>query len=190
MIDTGIKLDSLSVFVYNNLSTENGGAEMEVRDAVAAVLRETGKTQAEAAKLMDWVPQQLSDRLVRNSLRADEFFKLLDILGIDFHMTVRETGQPVWPKSPRRRVKGMAKKVIYDTALSGSVSNNFYADGVNEYDRYGVATELFIDREGRYFFVDYYRDDPSKDEIRVMPMSCVEDFIKKYGTQVDRSPKN
>lgn len=161
---------------------------MKAKDALAAALRETGKTQAEAAARVGWVPQQLSNRLVRNSLKADEFLEVLEGIGVEITMTVKETGKIIRLKSQRRRVKKMVKGVIYDTAAAGVVANNFYADGVNEYDEDGYATELYIDKEDRYFFVDYHRDDPKLDEIRVMSKSSVEDFIEKYGDAKDKEP--
>lgn len=187
MVDYEKKLDKESVLLYNNRNSAiDGGVMMKAKDALAAALRETGKTQAEAAARVGWVPQQLSNRLVRNSLKADEFLEVLEGIGVEITMTVKETGKIIRLKSQRRRVKKMVKGVIYDTAAAGVVANNFYADGVNEYDEDGYATELYIDKEDRYFFVDYHRDDPKLDEIRVMSKSSVEDFIEKYGDAKDK----
>lgn len=189
MVDYEKKLDKESVLLYNNRNSAiDGGVMMKAKDALAAALRETGKTQAEAAARVGWVPQQLSNRLVRNSLKADEFLEVLEGIGVEITMTVKETGKIIRLKSQRRRVKKMVKGVIYDTAAAGVVANNFYADGVNEYDEDGYATELYIDKEDRYFFVDYHRDDPKLDEIRVMSKSSVEDFIEKYGDAKDKEP--
>ena len=45
---------------------------MTSKEVIAAALKATGHTQAEAAAKMGWVGQQLSARLMRNSMRADE----------------------------------------------------------------------------------------------------------------------
>ena len=75
----------------------------------------------------------------------------------------------------------MVNRVIYNNVAATYVADNFYADGENEYGEDGYATELFVDKEGRYFFVDYHKDDPKQDEIRVTSKSAVDDFIEKYG---------
>lgn len=187
MVDFEKKLDKESVLLYNNRNSAiDGGVMMKARDALDAALRETGKTQAEAAARVGWVPQQLNNRLGRNSLKADEFLEVLEGIGVEITMTVKETGKVIRLKSQQRRVKKMVKGVTYDTAAAGVVANNFYADGVNKYDEDGYATELYIDKENRYFFVDYHRDDPKLDEIRVMSKSSVDDFIEKYGKAKDK----
>ena len=82
----------------------------------------------------------------------------------------------------------MVDRVTYDTAASNAISNNFYADGVNEYTD-GKAMELYIDKEGRYFFAEYSNWEGGKD--RISPVSAAEAaaFIEKYGTELDKKPK-
>ena len=108
---------------------------MTSKEVIAAALKATGHTQAEAAAKMGWVGQQLSARLMRNSMRADELLKFMDVLGIDVTFTVRETGEILKAHiaGAGRRVRGMVNKVIYDTESADALANNFYADGVNEY---------------------------------------------------------
>ena len=163
---------------------------MTSKEALAAALRETGKTQAELAEKVGWVPQQLSARLVRNSLRADEFLNLMDALGVDVTFTVRETGVAIKAHIPGagRRVRAMVNKVIYDTAASDALANDFYADGVNEY-RDGKAMELYIDREGRYFFAEYTNWEGAKDRITPVTANDAANFIERYGTDLHRGPK-
>ena len=135
MVDFGKSLDNVNGLVYDDVnSTMDGGATMTSKEVLAAVLKATGKTQAEAATNVGWVPQQLSARLVRNSLRADELLALLEGLGVELSFTIKETGEKVRThiNGMGRRVKGMVDKVIYDTATSDALANNFYADGVNE----------------------------------------------------------
>ena len=153
-------------------------------------MRDTGKTKAEAAAKIGWVPQQLSARLTRNSLRADELLDLLEGIGIELTMTVKETGKVVRShiQGAGRRVKAMVDRVIYDTASSDALANNFYADGVNEYTD-GKALELYIDREGRYFFAEYSSWDGVKDRITPVTPETAAAFIEKYGTELDKAPK-
>lgn len=193
MVDFEESIDKISNLVYddsNDIETSNGGEGMNAKDMLLAALRETKTTQAEAATKVGWMPQQLSQRIVRNSIRADDFLSLLEAIGIEVTLTVRDTGNTVrvYVKGAGRRVKAMVDRVTYDTAASNAISNNFYADGVNEYTD-GKAMELYIDKEGRYFFAEYSNWEGGKD--RISPVSAAEAaaFIEKYGTELDKKPK-
>lgn len=191
MVDFGASLDNLSVLVYDEENAEtDGGEKMTSKELLSAALRDTGKTQAEAAAKIGWVPQQLSARLTRNSLRADEFLDLLEGIGIELTMTVKETGKVIRShiQGAGRRVKAMVDRVTYDTASSDALANNFYADGVNEYTD-GKALELYIDKEGRYFFAEYSSWEGVKDRITPVTPETAAVFIEKYGTEVDKTPK-
>ena len=190
MSDFQKNIDAISVSMYDvgEDITSNGGEMMTSKDLLAASLKATGKSQAEGARLMGCTPQWLSARLVRNSLRADEFLNLLDKLGVDVTLTIRETGQPVKEriKGAGRRVRKMVNRVIYDTGVCNALSNNFWKDGVNEYTD-GRAMELYIDSEGRYFFAEYTMDGAGD---RITPASAEEaaTFIAKYGTEIQKAP--
>ena len=192
MNDFSETLDNFTEMVYDGNSqndTSYGGDLMKANDVLAAALRATRKTQAEAAARVGWMPQQLNARLVRNSMRADEFLNLLEGLGIEITLTVKETGEVVRTHIPGagRRVKGMVDRIIYDTAASDALANNFYADGVNEYTD-GKALELYIDKEGRYFFAEYTNWEGGKDRISPVSARDAAAFIEKYGTEIVKKP--
>lgn len=192
MNDFSETLDNFTEMVYDGNSqndTSYGGDLMKANDVLAAALRTTRKTQAEAAARVGWMPQQLSARLVRNSMRADEFLNLLEGLGIEITLTVKETGEVVRTHIPGagRRVKGMVDRIIYDTVASDALANNFYADGVNEYTD-GKALELYIDKEGRYFFAEYTNWEGGKDRISPVSARDAAAFIEKYGTEIVKKP--
>ena len=75
----------------------------------------------------------------------------------------------------------MVDRVIYDTAASDALANNFYADGKNEYSD-GMAMELYIDQNGRYFFACYSNLEGVKDRILPISASDAATFIRRYGT--------
>ena len=192
MIDFNETLDKSTEMVYDDDSqndTSFGGDLMKANDMLAAAIRATRKTQAEAAARIGWMPQQLSARLVRNSMRADEFLNLLEGLGIEITLTVKETGEVVRThiQGAGRRVKAMVDRVIYDTATSDALANNFYADGVNEYTD-GKALELYVDKEGRYFFAEYTNWEGGKDRISPVSANDAAAFIEKYGTKIEKKP--
>lgn len=161
---------------------------MTSRELLAAALKESGKTQAEAAKSVNWVPQQLSSRLVRNSLRADEFLALLEGIGVELTLTVKDTGKTVKTHiaGAGQRVKAMVDRVIYDTAESDALANNFYEDGENKFTD-GEALELYIDKEGRYFFAEYYEDETKKSRITPVAAKVAAAFIREYGTDIHKT---
>ena len=189
MIDFGKSIDNINGLVYDECSNANGGVMMPAIELIAAALKATGKTQAEAAAKVGWVPQQFSARMTRNSLRADEFLDILDGIGIEVQLVVRETGQPVKEhiSGAGRRVRRMVDRVLYDTAESDALANNFYSDGVNQYND-GRARELYIDHEGRYFFAEYSENDGEKDRINPVSGTDAADFIERYGTEINKKP--
>lgn len=183
-------LDFISDSVYDTENAaSNGGVSMTSKEALSAALKATGKTQAEAAIGIGWAPQQLSARLVRNSMRADEFLALMNAIGVDVNLTVRDTGEQIKAHiaGAGRRVRAMVNRVIYDTEAADALANNFYADGVNEYTD-GKAMELYIDREGRYFFAEYTNWEGAKDRITPVTADDAAAFIQKYGTELHRKP--
>lgn len=162
---------------------------MTSKEVLVAAYKATNTSQGENAKKMGWTEQKLSSKLVRNSLRADEFLMLLDTIGIDVEFKVRGTGQPVKVRIPGagRRVRRMVDKVIYDTAAADAVSNNFYADGVNEYTD-GRAMELYVTQDGKYFFAEYSEWEGTKDRITPITANAAATFLEKYGPQIHKKP--
>lgn len=191
MIDLEKNIDNINDMVYDGCITMNGGATMPANELIAAALKATNKSQAAAAASVGWVPQQLSGKLIRRSLRADEFLELLEAIGVEITLTVKETGKQI--KEQRfgagRRVKAMVDRVIYDTAASNALSNNFFADGVNQYTD-GKARELYIDNEGRYFFAEYSAWEGAKDRITPVSAEDAAVFIQTHGTELHKQPQN
>ena len=81
---------------------------------------------------------------------------------------------------------GTVDKVFYDTGAADALSNSFYEDGVSEY-KDGEACELYVDKKGRYFMAEYHED--GKDRIRSVSPSVAAAFIEKYGTKIEKGPK-
>ena len=165
-----------------------GEKPMTAKEALVSALSKTNHTQESAAKLVGWNGQQISQRLQRNSMRADEFLGLLDAVGVDVTFTVRKTGEVLRDHTTGhgRRVKATADKVLYDTAASDALSNSFYEDGVNEYKN-GEASELYVDKKGRYFMVEYHEE--GKDKLWPVSASVAAAFVEKYGTIIEKGPK-
>ncbi len=187
MRDFEENIDFVHGSMYDEENTSNGGGMMTAKEILAAALKDLGMTQAEAARECGQTPQQLSGKLGRNSLRADEFLEIMDAIGIDIEYRVRSNGKKVRARATGygRRVRGMVDRVTYDTAASEVLANNFWADGVNEYND-GKALELYIDKENRYFFAEYSSWEGVKDRICPVSASDAAAFIEKYGTEIFR----
>lgn len=187
MRDFQENIDFIHGSMYYEENTSNGGGTMTAKEILTAALKDTEMTQAEAARECGWTPQQLSGKLMRGSLRADEFLELMDSIGIDIEYRVRSSGKKVRARATGYgcRVRGMVDRVIYDTGNSEVLANNFWADGENEYNA-GKALELYIDKEGRYFFAEYSSWEGAKNRICPVSAEDAAAFIEKYGTDIFR----
>ena len=182
-------IDFISGSVYDNENVPSGGGKMKSKDVISAALKEIGISQAEGAKSIDWSPQRLSRKIVEGTLRADDFLRLMDAIGVDVEFKARSSGNVIKARKAGagRKVSCMVNKVIYNTAASDALANNFYADGVNEYTD-GRARELYVDKEGRYFFAEYSTWEGQKDLIIPVGANEAAAFIEKYGTEIFKAP--
>ena len=68
---------------------------MNVKDTLSALFKATGKTKKSVAEAMGWTPCQLSQRIGRETLRADSYIELLDKLGVAVKYVDKETGNEI-----------------------------------------------------------------------------------------------
>ena len=156
---------------------------MRVKELFAAALKATGMTQAQVAKLAGMPEQSVGQMInVRESVRADLFLELLEVMGIDTLFYVKGTGRVLLKDNKNgRRVVGMSDGIVYDTKESQILASSFFADGKNEYGEDGKAQELYVDRENRYFFAEYSCNEGERDRIRSVPKNVATAFINQYG---------
>ncbi|MCD8295848.1 MAG: hypothetical protein LUE27_11510 [Clostridia bacterium] len=124
--------------------------------------------------------------MVRNSTNADEFIEILDRIGFEVVLADKETGEWLTLPGYGRRVKQMVNHVAYDTGKANALSNSFFADGKNEYNADGKASELYRDKEGRYFIAEYSNWVGVKDRIVPVSAETATDFINRYGTDLHK----
>lgn len=162
---------------------------MRAKEVLEAALKATGLSQAQVAKMAGIPEQSLGQKVnIRESVRANEFFELLDVIGIDTIFYVRETGEILMKKPAHgRRVIGMSDGIVFDTKESTLVASSFFADGTNEYGHDGKAQELYTDSEGRYFVAEYSNDKSVKDRVRTVPADMAAAFINLYGINKESS---
>lgn len=150
-------------------------------DLLLTALEKSGVGKVELAHRVGWTPQRLSNKLKRNSLYADEFLMLLDEIGIDIKLVIRETGTVIKPLAQKigPRVNMIVGGVRYDTANSNAVASDFFADGVNKY-KDGRARELYVNKKGEYFFAEYVEWDSKQNRIVPVPAEVALKFAEKY----------
>lgn len=162
----------------------------ETSEFLRSQLDKTHISKAKASRTLNVNVNALKQRLDNGTIKADDFIKLADLLDYRISYVVRSTGEQIKPRVEGygRRAAAMVDTVRYNTANSYAISNNFFEDGEHEY-KDGKATELYIDPENRYFFVEYHEDESLKDRIIPVPAEIAIPFIERYGTVIDKSPK-
>jgi len=157
---------------------------MTAKDIIEAVSKITHTSQNELSRKAGKPVQWLNTRMTRGTLRVDDLLQILDVAGIDITLTVRETGEIIKPYivGYGRRVRRMVDRVIYDTAAADALSNSFFTDGVNEFNDDGKASELYMDRSGRYFLAEYTSWEGEKDRIEPVSGERAAAYIAKHGT--------
>lgn len=179
-------LDTANDLIYSDGNQED--QVMTTREILDQAFKALGITQKDAAELMGCSSQSLGQKLMRRSLRSDEFLELLDRIGIDVTFTVRDSNDVLKDTSGHgRRVRGNSDGVHYDTLDSEALANDFFEDGKNEYHEDGTATELYVDRSGRYFIAEYNNN--GRDKVKAVPPSIALAFIEKYGIDIEKDPK-
>jgi S-ribosylhomocysteine lyase LuxS involved in autoinducer biosynthesis len=141
------------------------------------------KTQYEAA--VGYSPQALEYKIMRRgTIKASEFFEISAPFGYLPKFYMLESGKPIekdMHEEKREQVKGMSDLVRYNTNDATFLATSFYADGVHKYDEDGIAQDLYVDKEGRYFFAEFSSDPKEKSRVRSVTSSVAKAFIKQFG---------
>ena len=131
--------------------------------AVKEMLRDTGKTQKWLAEETGTTRQNISQRLQKGTLSADEFIVIARMLGfrvtLENESEVEYRGMNIIPSGPVgvRRVKQMVDGVYYDTGKATAVCHTAEFNG--------WKMELFLAEDGRYFVAHYTSWEDAKDYI-------------------------
>ena len=159
---------------------------MNTNQVINSIMVKLKLTQADIARKLGWHPNQLSQRMLRSSVRGDELLMILEACGIRMTLTVNDTNEDILllRKGHGHRLVGFADHVRYDTDKCDAVANNFYADGEHEFDENGEARELYMDTNGTYFFAEYYADPDKRDRIRMPRNDEAEEFKAKWENRV------
>lgn len=122
---------------------------MTPAEIVKDLINRSTMRQKEVAEKMGWTEQTISNKLRRNSLKAEEYLKMLEILGYELKIVERDTSEEVFTrrKGIGERLKMMVNGVKYDTYKADAICHS----DENE----DIFFELYVDQEGRYFVAQY-----------------------------------
>ena len=163
---------------------------MTASEKVHQIIKQAGFNDSDVAKELNISRQNLSDKMKRGTLRAETLFKIMDIIGVEVKFYKKSTGKEIreYIRGDGRPVKAYVDSKLYNTKTSDALANNFYSDGKNKYND-GRARELYIDREGNYFFAEYFEEEGKKDKINPISAYDAAEFISIYGTTIYKEPK-
>ena len=159
---------------------------MNSRGYIDAALEEMRLTYKDAAEKIGWSKSKINAKLSRDSTRATEFINLLEANGVGIILINKKTGERIYPyvEGHGEPATGVSEYVRYDTAKSYALSNTFFEDGVNEYNKEGKAQELYVTQDGKYFIVNY--ESGKKPKLRGVTPEVARAFIEKYGTELEK----
>lgn len=159
------------------------------KEYLAAAIFQRGTSYRKLSRQLGWSEAKFGQKMNKSNFWAEEFLGIMDSLGFDVSFTDRETGRTLLPlrTGEGRELRRMVEGVIYKTSRAYPVANNFYMDHENRFTEDGTATELYVDRQGRYFFAVYYDDPNRRASIAPVSEAVANAFIEKYGTELHRS---
>ena len=143
------KFDNSLPSCYTCLTVRFGGDGMTAAEIIKDLLSKSEIQQKELGEKMGWSEVGISNRLRRNSLSAEHFLKMLDILGYEIKVVEQETGEveKARRKGVGERLRMMVAGVKYDTAKADAICHS----NTDDYCFY----ELYRDDDGRYFVAQY-----------------------------------
>jgi DNA-binding Xre family transcriptional regulator len=124
------------------------GVAMSVSDIIEKALADKGIQKKEIAERMGWSKQNFSQRLKNNSVTAEEWVKIADIIGCSVEM-ITENGNTVVPlvQGIGPKVNKMVNGYMFDTTKSNAICHSSKI--------HGIFFELYKTLEERYFLVIY-----------------------------------
>ena len=140
---------------------------MNASEIIRTVIRCSGFDQSGCARKLGWSRQKMSNKLIKNTFTADEFLALLDILGMELQIKMKDdVAEPKVKKQVEPEIKLAESK--YDPAKASVVNTTFYLDGQNKYTN-GKAEELSVmcdEETGElFFYITTYFEQKRKREI-------------------------
>lgn len=144
-------IDKITPSCYNSYEMNVGGMNMTTAQICKDLIERSSLQQKDVADQMGWTQQSISNKFRRNSLSAEEFRQIIEILGYDIKIVVNETSEEI-----KTRRKGVGERL--QMMVNGVKYDTFKADAICHSDETeDIFHELYQDIEGRYFVAQYVK---------------------------------
>lgn len=189
MTDEFFSVDENETKRYNADSTISFEGEPDLKLSASDVIRkafaDSGYSKASFGRVIGCTGQNISLRLSRNSITADEFIKWLDMLGYDVTITSRKTSRSIEDEEVDWNTRVRWTRCVVDgkkfnNRTAEVISNTFAVGTDGIFDENGHASELYKIADGTFILVDYSKE-PGKDVVSTASQATAEAFIEKYG---------
>ena len=122
---------------------------MNVAEMCKSLISQSKIRQKDIAEKMNKTSQSLSNKFNRNTLSAEEFVKIIKLLGYEIAIKNPSTGEEIhtYQQGVGKRIQMTVNGVKYDTFKANAICHS------NENDV--IFSELYQDRDGRFFVAQY-----------------------------------
>lgn len=142
-------VDRSKQLCYTSIEIAIGGMLMSTSEICKDLISRSGYQQKEVAEKMGFTQQSFCNKLRRNSLSADEFIKLIGIIGYEVKIVEVTTSEEVRSrrKGVGKRLQMMVNGVRYDTAKADAICHSDESED--------LFCELYQNDDGTYFVAQY-----------------------------------
>lgn len=167
-------IDKNKLLCYASYEMNVGGTDMTAAEICKDLIERSTMQQKDVADKMGWTQQSISNKFRRNTLTAEEFRKIIEILGFDIKIVVNETSEEIKTrrKGVGERLQLMVNGVKYDTYKADAIC---HSDDSEE-----IFYELYQDIDGRYFVAQYVKWDGGVSSISPIGKEDAEKLMKKF----------
>ena len=155
--------------------------DVNIREIFKDIIAQKGVSAYEASRRLGLNEQSMTQKIMqRGTIKANEFFDVMDVLGVDCIFYDGITKERLSDKiEGHEQAAGVSGGKWYRTSNATLVASSFSTDGVNQYGPDGKAIDMYVDAEGYYFVVEYTKGEKSK--ISSVPVHVAQAIIEKYG---------
>lgn len=175
MMCTVENIDTSKRSCYTCIEMQVGGDNMTPAQICKELIERSSLQQKEVAEKMGWTEQGICNRFRRNTLSAEDFIKILSILGYEMKIVEVDTNDEVYTrrKGVGERLKMMVNGVRYDTYKADAICHSDESED--------IFYELYRDDEGRYFVAQYVKWDGGVSAISPIGEEDAHKLMKKLG---------
>lgn len=167
-------IDKNKQLCYASYEMNIGGVDMTSAEICKDLIERSSLQQKDVADKMGWTQQSISNKFRRNTLTAEEFRKIVEILGFDIKIVVNDTSEEI-----KTRRKGVGKRL--QLMVNGVKYDTYKADAICHSDENEeIFYELYRDIDGRYFVAQYVKWDGGVSSISPIGKEDAEKLIKKF----------